>query len=183
MLRFAARAAVGLVLVQAVLLGLLVAAQAVPNEPIVRHLAQAVESGDYGAPYAPDGVGGIADRFTECVVLGYGVSSADDPRSVWYRATGGPRLSSCEQGAGQIEALAAGESLVPPAGYYRYWSGYSVLTRPVLALTDVPGLRMVVTGVFALAALAAFLAVSRRAGRAAPPAPGRGARARRNRRR
>ncbi len=166
-LRFAARAAVGLLLVQAVLLGLLVAAQAVPNGPIVRHLAQAVRTGDYGAPYAPDGVGGTADRFTECVVLGYGVSSADDPRSAWFRATGGPRLASCEDGAAQVEALAAGASVVPPATYFRYWSGYSVLTRPVLALTDVPGLRMVVTGLFALAALAAFLALARRAGRAA----------------
>ncbi|NAZ88197.1 hypothetical protein, partial [Kineococcus indalonis] len=32
-----------------------------------------------------------------------------------------------------------------------------VLTRPVLALTDVPGLRMVVTGVFALAALFCYV--------------------------
>ncbi|WP_432509274.1 hypothetical protein [Kineococcus auxinigenes] len=167
MARFAARALVGLLAVQAVFLGLLVAAQAVPNEPIVRHLAQAVASGDYGAPYGPDGVGGLADRFTECVVLGYGVSSADDARSTWFRATGGPRLSSCEDGVAEIEALAAGESVVPPATYFRYWSGYSVLTRPVLALTDVPGLRLVVAGVFSLAVLAAFCAVARSAGRAA----------------
>ncbi|WP_432498292.1 hypothetical protein [Kineococcus gypseus] len=165
--RWAVRAGAALLLLQGVFLGLLVAAQAAPNGPIVRHLAQAVDSGDYGAPYAPDGVGGVADRFTECVVLGYGVSSADDPRSAWYRATGGPRLSSCEDGVGEVEALAAGESLVPPATYFRYWNGYSVLTRPVLALTGVPGLRMVVTAVFAAAALAAFSAVARGAGRPA----------------
>ena len=163
-LRFGAKALAGLVVLQLLLLGLLVAAQAVPNEPIVRHLAQAVDSGDYGAPYAPDRVGGSADRFTECVVLGYGVSSADDQRSLWFRATGGPRLSSCEDGVGEIRALAAGESVVPPATYFRYWSGYSVLTRPVLALTDVPGLRLVVSAVFALAVLAAFTALLRRAG-------------------
>lgn len=166
-LRFAGKAVVGLVLLQVVFLGLLTAAQAVPNGPITDHLAQAVESGDYGAPYAPDGVGGTADRFTECVVLGYGVSSADDDRSVWFRATGGPRLESCEDGVAQIRELAAGGSVVPPATYFRYWSGYSVLTRPVLALTDVPGLRLVVSGLFALAGLAAFWTLARRAGRVA----------------
>ena len=165
--RFLAKALAGLVALQVVFLALLVAAQAVPNQPIIDHLAQAVRSGDYGVDYTPDGVGGTADRFTECVLLGYGVSSPDDPRSVWDRASGGPRLSSCDAGVGEIQQLAAGQTFTTPLNYFRYWSGYSVLTRPVLALTTVAGLRLVVTGVFALAALAAFLAVSRRAGRAA----------------
>ncbi|NAZ81308.1 hypothetical protein GTR02_05715 [Kineococcus sp. R8] len=163
-LRFAAKALVGLLLLQGVFLGLLVAAQAVPNGPIIDTLAAAVRSGDYGAPYAPDGVGGTADRFTECVVVGYGVTSPDDPRSVWYRATGAPRLSACEQGRAEIELLAAGGSLVPPAGYFRYWSGYSVLTRPLLAVTDVASLRLVVSGLFGAACLGAGVALARRAG-------------------
>lgn len=166
-LRFCVRLAVGLVLLQAVFLGLLVAAQAVPNQPVIDHLGEAVDSGDYGAPYGPDGFGGVADRFTECVVLGYGVSSADDDRSAFTRAVGGPRLASCEDGVAQVRELAAGTSYITELSYFRYWSGYSVLTRPVLALTDVPGLRLVVGGVFAAAALAAFLALSRRAGTAA----------------
>jgi hypothetical protein len=165
--RFLATAFAGLVALQVVFFALLLAAQAVPNQPIVDHLARAIETGDYGDPYGPDGVGGTADRFTECAELGYGVTAPDDPRSLWNLTTGGPRLSSCDDGKGEIQRLAAGERFLTPATYFRYWSGYSVLTRPVLALTDVPGLRLVVTGVFALAALAAFLAVTRRLGRAA----------------
>jgi len=163
-LRFAAKALVGLLLLQGVFLGLLVAAQAVPNGPIIDTLAAAVRTGDYGAPYAPDGVGGTADKFTECVVVGYGVTSPDDPRSVWYRATGAPRLDACEQGRGEIELLASGGSLIPPAGYFRYWSGYSVLTRPLLAVTDMASVRLVVSGLFGVACLGAFLALARRAG-------------------
>ncbi|MEW1956575.1 hypothetical protein [Kineococcus sp. NPDC059986] len=162
--RFAVKALVGLVALQVVFFVLLMGAQAVPNGPIIKHLAQAIQTGDYGAPYGPDGVGGTADRFTECAELGYGVTTPDDPRSLWNLTTGGPRLSSCDDGKGEIQRLAAGEDFQTPATYFRYWSGYSVLTRPVLALTDVPGLRLVVTGVFAAAVLAAFLAVTRRLG-------------------
>ncbi|PRY13940.1 hypothetical protein [Kineococcus rhizosphaerae] len=161
---FVLKAFAGLVVLQVVFFALLMGAQAVPNQPIVDHLAQAVTTGDYGDPYGPDGVGGTADRFTECAELGYGVTTPDDPRSLWDLTTGGPRLSSCDDGKGEIAKLAAGEDFQTPATYFRYWSGYSVLTRPVLALTDVPGLRLVVTGVFAAAVLAAFLAVSRRLG-------------------
>ncbi|PPK97364.1 hypothetical protein CLV92_104185 [Kineococcus xinjiangensis] len=165
LLRFAAKALAGLLALQVVLLLLLVAAQAVPNRPIVAHLATAVQTGDYGTPYAPDGFGGQADRFTECVVLGYGVSSPGDPRGLWYRATGGPRLSSCEDGAGEIRHLAAGGTLLTPATYFRYWNGYSVLTRPALAALGVPGVRLVTAGLLAAATVAAFAAVARRAGR------------------
>ncbi len=162
--RFLASALAALLGLQVVLLAGLVAAQAVPNGPIITALARAVDEGTYGPAYVPDGLGGTADRFTECVVVGYGVSSTDDPRSTWYRATGGPRLESCELGLAQVRALAAGQTLHPEAGYYRYWNGYSVLTRPVLALLGLPGLRLVVAGLLALAAASAVLAVRRHAG-------------------
>ncbi|MGI4896882.1 MAG: hypothetical protein ACRYF3_17400, partial [Janthinobacterium lividum] len=119
-LAFLVKAVVGLIALQAVFLLLLVAAQAVPNKPIIDHLAQAVQSGDYGVDYTPDGVGGTADRFTECVLLGYGVSSPDDPRSVWDRASGGPRLSSCDDGVGEIQQLASGQTFITPLNYFRY---------------------------------------------------------------
>ncbi len=163
-LRFLVMALAGLLGLQVVFFAGLVAAQAVPNAPIIMALATAVGDGTYGPAYVPDGVGGSADRFTECVVIGYGVSSPDDPRSVLARAAGGPRLESCEKGAQQIAALAAGEQVDPPATYFRYWNGYSVLTRPVLALLGLTGLRLVVAGLLLTAGLAAFLAVRRGAG-------------------
>lgn len=165
--RFATEWLVALVLLQVVLLAGLIGAQAVPNAPIIEALADAVADGDYGPAYVPDGMGGRADRFTECVELGYGVSSPDDPRSLWFRATGGPRLESCDGGAAQITALAAGQQVLPPATYYRYWNGYALLTRPVLATLGVPGLRMVSGALLATAGLAAWAALRRRAGTAA----------------
>ncbi|MGQ7294982.1 hypothetical protein [Quadrisphaera sp. KR29] len=151
-------------LLQLVLLAGLVGAQAVPNGPVIEHLAEALADGDYGPSYVPDGLGGRADRFTECVVLGYGVSSADDPRSLWVRAIGGPRLEACGAGASQIRALAAGATVLPPAAYYRYWNGYAVITRPVLATLGVPGVRVVSGALLAAAGLAAWGALRRRAG-------------------
>ncbi|MEH3076220.1 MAG: hypothetical protein PGN11_06005 [Quadrisphaera sp.] len=165
--RFAVEGLVALLLLQVVLLAGLIGAQAVPNAPIIRHLAQAVADGDYGPSYLPDGMGGRADRFTECVELGYGVSSPDDPRSLWFRATGGPRLESCQEGATQVRALAAGVQVLPPATYYRYWNGYALVTRPVLATLGVPGVRMVSGALLAAAGLAAWAALRRRAGTAA----------------
>lgn len=162
--RFLLAALGGLLVLQLVFLLLLVLAQAVPNGPVITQLDRAVREGSYGPAYVPDGLGGTADRFTECVIVGYGVSSTDDPRSTWYRATGGPRLESCELGVAQIGALAAGESLQPDAGYFRYWNGYSVLTRPVLAVVGLTGLRLVVAGMLVLASAAALLVVRRRAG-------------------
>ncbi len=165
--RFLALALGGLLALQAIFFVGLVAAQAVPNAPIIASLATAVGDGTYGPAYVPDGVGGSADRFTECVIVGYGVSSPQDPRSVLARAAGGPRLESCELGAQQITQLAAGERVDPPATYFRYWNGYSVLTRPVLAIVGLEGLRLVVAGLLLSAGLAAFLAVRRGAGTAA----------------
>ena len=161
---FWVRWVLALAALQVLLLGGLVAAQAVPNPPVVASLAAAVADGGYGPDYRSDRVGGRADGFTECVVLGYGVSSADDPRSLWYRATGGPRLESCTAGAVQVRALAAGASVVPPATYFRYWNGYSVLTRPVLATLGVPGLRLVSGLLLVLAGLALWTAARRRLG-------------------
>ncbi|TXR58025.1 hypothetical protein [Quadrisphaera setariae] len=165
--RFAVEGLVALLLLQVVLLAGLIGAQAVPNAPIIRHLAEAVADGDYGPSYLPDGMGGRADRFTECVELGYGVSSPDDPRSLWFRATGGPRLESCGEGAAQVRAMAAGVQVLPPATYYRYWNGYALVTRPVLATLGVPGARMVSGALLAAAGLAAWAALRRRAGAAA----------------
>ncbi|MBF5081484.1 hypothetical protein [Quadrisphaera sp. INWT6] len=161
---FWCRWALALAAVQLLLLGGLVAAQAVPNPPVVAALAAAVADGGYGPDYRSDRVGGRADGFTECVVLGYGVSSADDTRSLWFRATGGPRLESCQEGAVQVRALAAGASVVPPATYFRYWNGYSVITRPVLATLGVPGLRLVSGLLLALGGLALWQAARRRLG-------------------
>jgi len=139
-------------------LGLVLAMQ-VPDGPIVRNLADAVQAGIYGPGDAPDRMGTRSDAFTECVVAGTGLGGdpADGPLR---EAAFMPRLSGCEGGAGQIEALAAGER-VEPMSYSKYWAGYVVLTRPVLATLGLDGVRMVAGLLLLATGVAAFVTVRR----------------------
>ena len=45
-----------------------------------------------------------------------------------------PRLESCTEGAQQVRTLHRGGQVDDPQEYFRYWAGYTVLSRPVLAL-------------------------------------------------
>ena len=67
------RLCVLLVVLQAIFLGLLVLAQAVPDDPIVAHLLEAVEDGTYASNLEPDNMGGTSSSFTECVLVGTGL--------------------------------------------------------------------------------------------------------------
>lgn len=142
----------GFVGLQAVLFLLLVAGQAVPDEPIIDNLVEAIDAGVYGPSGLPDRMGGISDTFTECVVVGTGLGDGDPSDSAWEQAGYMPRISNCEKGDGDILALAAGESATQ-AQYYKYWAGYTIITRPVLALVGMEGLR-IVAGAMLLASLA-----------------------------
>ncbi|MFI7583651.1 hypothetical protein ACH9DO_07650 [Kocuria sp. M1N1S27] len=160
-------AGLGLLLgLQFVFFGLLVAAQAVPDRPIVQNLLSSVEAGTYGPNSVPDRMGGVADTFTECVLVGTGLGAAPD-ESAFSRAVRMPRIASCAGGEADLRALAgdsavAAEELPIDGNYFRYWAGYTLLTRPVLALFGLEGLR-IVSGTLMVASLAgAFLAVRAR---------------------
>lgn len=159
----AIRAAVAVPVVWAVFVGLLVAAEAVPDDRVEQRLAAAVEAGDYGPPLVPDRFGGFHDGFTECVVLGQGLGTPPEQMGLWRRAMFAPRIGSCEEGADQIRALAADDP-VEAGPYYRYWNGYAPLTRPVVALVGVTGLRVVVGALLVAASAFAAAAVGRRLG-------------------
>ena len=95
-------AMVGLVLLslQIVFLGLLFAAQTVPDDPIVSHLVEGIDEGIYGPTGRPDYMGGVAEAFTECVALGTGLGRPE--LGVWERTMRMPRLESCRLGEGQL---------------------------------------------------------------------------------
>ncbi|MBT1003021.1 hypothetical protein KIH31_10415 [Paenarthrobacter sp. DKR-5] len=152
----------GLAVLQAVFFSLLVAGAAVPDKPIVDHLAAAVRAGTYGPSGAPDRMGGISDTFTECVVVGTGLGWSDP--NPFARAVFMPRIANCQAGAGQILTLAKGQALPPGSvsGYYKYWSGYTVLTRPVLALFGLDGLRIVSGAMLLFSGLAAVASLAKR---------------------
>ncbi|ALE06662.1 hypothetical protein AL755_16315 [Arthrobacter sp. ERGS1:01] len=134
---------IGAIALQAVFFGLLIVGQLVPDKPIVDALAIAVNNKTYGPAGIPDRMGGTADTFTECVVVGTGLGSVD--MNPVQRAAFMPRIANCESGSGQILTLAEGKDLPPDqvAGYYKYWAGYTILTRPVLAFFGLGSLRIV----------------------------------------
>jgi hypothetical protein len=147
------------VVLQFVFLGLLVAAAAVPDRAIVDDLAVDVRTGAYGPNGAPDGMGGRSTSYTDCVSAGTGLGRPG--YSVFERAVRMPRLSNCSDGAEQIQALARGESVTEPQEYFRYWAGYTVITRPVIALAGLDGVRLVSGALFGLSLVVMVLSVSR----------------------
>lgn len=158
---------IGLLLgLQFVFFGLLTAAQAVPDRPIVDNLLSSVEAGTYGPNSLPDRVGGISDTFTECVLVGTGLGAEPD-ESAFSRAVRMPRIASCAGGEADLRAL-AGDAPVPREelpddnNYFRYWAGYTVLTRPALALIGLEGLRIVSGALMVAALVGAALAVRAR---------------------
>lgn len=154
----------GLLALQVVFFGLLVAAAAVPDAPIVRHLAVDVARKDYGPPRLADRMGTQSDSYTECVVVGTGLGRP--AMSPVRRAGYMPRLASCDGGDAQIVQLDRGQA-IKTGPYFRYWAGYTVLTRPVLALTTMAGLRIVAGALLLAATLGLVVAVSTTAGRLA----------------
>lgn len=147
-----------LVVLQVLFLVGLVAAQAVPDRPIVDHLLDAVDEGLYGPNLRPNNMGGVSEAFTECVAVGTGLGRPH--MGAWERAMRVPRIGSCADGPGQLRQLAAGTDASGVTEYFRYWSGYTVITRPVLAMWGIGTLRMlsgalmIASGVWAMVALA-----------------------------
>lgn len=149
-----------LIALQFMLFALLVAAQAVPDKPIVDHLVSSIEKGTYGPSLIPDRMGTPSDSFTECVVVGTGLG-ADPDESALSRAARMPRIGNCDGGDKDIMDVAHGK-VFQDNNYYKYWAGYTVLTRPVLALTGLEGLR-ILSGVLMIVALfGAFVTVRAR---------------------
>lgn len=148
-------------LLQALFVGVLTAAAALPDGPIVRHLAADVRQGTFGSDGSPDGVGGRGTAFTDCVAVGSGLGGP--PRPAFEEAVRAPRLDSCRKGAEQVLDLAAGRS-VQSDEYFRYWAGYTPLTRAVLSVARMDGLRMVTTAIFGASLVGLTLVLARTVG-------------------
>ena len=69
-----------------------------------------------------------------------------------------PTLGNCESTTERIDTYLAGDGLERSYDYYRYWHGYAVISRPLLAVVGLAGLRLLST--MALIAMMAGLARS-----------------------
>ena len=164
-LRIGGLAVAGFVLLQLVFFLLLTAGAAVPDQPIVTRLAQDVKAGTYGPSGLPDRMGGISDTFTECVVVGTGLGGHET--NPFSKAGQMPRISNCAKGSAEILRLAKGQPAGEQSFYFRYWAGYTVVTRPVLALFGMSGLRLVSGGLLVAALAAAWVVLGDRTSRLA----------------
>ena len=149
-----------LVVVQLAFFGLLVAAQAVPDGPIVTHLQEAVDEGTYGPTGRPDNMGAESTSFDECVAVGTGLGRPD--LNPFERAARMPRIGSCSTGPDDIAALARGDTPDNVTEYFRYWAGWTVISRPVLALWGIDALRRIAGALLVLAAGTFVAVVARR---------------------
>ena len=130
----------GFVAVQLLLFAGLVVGASVPDDPIVDHLAADIEDGLYGPAKLRDRMGGAADSFTECVVAGTGLGGVES--DVVSKAAVMPRLHTCADAPAEVAALQQGQVPNADTSYLRYWAGYTAITKPVLALFGVTGLRL-----------------------------------------
>lgn len=154
---------VGLVLSGPPLLfALLLSAELVPDAAIVAHLDDYRRAGGFQDDYTSDGLGGAHDRFTECIGLTYGLGFGVHGDDVLRHAARGMHAfsGSCKTTGRNIKALAGGHQLRGEE-YFRYWHGYSVVTRPLIATVGVERGRALVAMLLAASALFAFSCVGR----------------------
>ena len=128
--------------VLAVCFGLLCAAAAVPNEKLTDNLVASCDKLAAREPHEMTLKGhyaSVCDNYADAVLLGVAanMSSDDVPRSAidtkYYDDNFGP--------AAGIRATING--LEPTVDYTRYWHGSLVFVRPLLALTDISGIRII----------------------------------------
>ncbi len=93
------------------------------------------------------------DVFSDCIALTMGLGESDGGlASTWLRS---PTLGSCDGTIESIRRYEAGQGLSGGYEYFRYWHGYTVVSRPLVATIGVTGLRIVMFWAF-IAALAGF---------------------------
>ena len=73
-----------------------------------------------------------------------------------------PRIGNCATGPEDLARLAAGERPDNVSEYFRYWAGWTVLTRPTLALWGIDALRRVAGALLVVSGSAFLVTVGRR---------------------
>ena len=159
-----------LLLLCAPLLGLIgvIAAEAVPDGRIANHLLDAERAGilatEVGRATSP--LDTTVQTPAECGALsiGLGAHPGDDHVTT---AIVSPAYRSCPSLHRGLEEFEATGQLRPGVLHLRYWHGYAVMTRPVLALFGLAGTRWIAFGLLALTMVGMAASVARAFGVAA----------------
>ncbi|MEZ5920106.1 MAG: hypothetical protein R3C60_02020 [Parvularculaceae bacterium] len=130
----AALAALMTPIIMAIFLGLVIAAFSVPNAPVKEHL---LERPDVLLARRADN-GRVIDADTECIGMSVGLyQSGDPPPTLFLRAVTAESVYGCDPFMAWIENGAPQVT----RDYFRYWHGYAVIARPVLAVMTYNDLR------------------------------------------
>ena len=130
---------------------------AIPNGPIIEKVNADFQAGRLNEDYPGNRLGGTLDGFTQCLGVSSGVLPVDSDISIPMRVSMVPRSNTPCASAAEAFALLATNGPFEDAdtsvshSYTRYWSGYSIISRPALALG---GVRLVqaVTGLLLVGA-------------------------------
>jgi hypothetical protein len=128
-------------------------ASLVPDRLILDSLVEGVErSAIIDVPQV--GVSGRGvDVFSDCIALTIGLGDSDGGLATnWLRS---PTLGSCEGAIESIERYGDGQGLSGGYEYFRYWHGYTAVSRPLVAAVGVSGARIVLFWAF-IGVLAVF---------------------------
>ncbi len=86
------------------------------------------------------------DVFSDCIALTMGLGDSDGGlATTWLRS---PTLGSCDGAIASVRAYEAGQGLSGGYEYFRYWHGYTVVSRPLVATIGVTGMRIVLFWAF-----------------------------------
>jgi hypothetical protein len=138
------------------LIGLLgvVAAEVVPDGRIAFHVADAMQRGEITAEDRTVSLlGTTADHYAECVAVMIGLG--DPPGNLVKRALYSATAYGCVGSMAELERFVATGELPPQPDYMRYWHGYTVFTRPALAIFGLSGTRWLAFALLLLS-IAAF---------------------------
>ena len=147
---------------------LVVLADLVPDRLIVDQLVVALRNGglpreDYGTGWT----GHRVDQFTDC--LGLTIGLGDLPgTNVLSSAIESPTLGKCTSAVPRLEGYQAGDGLSRSYEYYRYWHGYAVPIRPLVASVGLRGTRILTAAVLVVGILGFARSLAQRHGPVAP---------------
>ncbi|MFK7916577.1 MAG: hypothetical protein AB8G14_00750 [Ilumatobacter sp.] len=113
----------------------------VPDRLILGELSGAANRIEMTANFQVGISGRPLDTFSDCIALTMGLGDTEGgPATIWVRS---PTLGSCNGAIASVQSHAAGEGLQGGYEYYRYWHGYTFMSRPLVATVGVSGQRMV----------------------------------------
>ena len=144
------------------------AADLVPDQRIVDQLNGAIDDATLnGSDYGPALSGKQLDYFTDCIGITIGLGDLPE-HSRWTSSIRNPTLASCSTAVPLLVEARGDTELRRSWEYFRYWHGYTVVTRPLIATVGLAATRVIVLLSLIGATLGLARSLARRHGRLVP---------------